>query len=64
MLALHLVKLALSEEKRDAVSSSTWILPGVPAYRLVNSCRQGRYRIEKEILTDPRRDVTRTFSPS
>ncbi|MEJ2734691.1 MAG: glycoside hydrolase family 15 protein, partial [Anaerolineae bacterium] len=30
---------------------------GVPAYRLVNTCQQGRYRIEKEVLSDPRRDV-------
>ncbi len=46
-----------SEEKRDARSAQEWIEPGVPAYRLVNTCLQGRYRIEKEILTDPHRDV-------
>ena len=29
----------------------------MPAYRLENRCRQGRYRIDKEVLADPRRDV-------
>jgi glucoamylase len=46
-----------SEEKRDTHSVSTWIEPGVPAYRLVNTCVESRYRIEKEIVADPRRDV-------
>jgi glucoamylase len=46
-----------SEEKRHAVSSVSYLTQGVPAFRLENSCRQGRYRIEKEILADPRRDV-------
>ncbi len=31
--------------------------PGVPAFRLTNSCLQGRYRIEKTIFADPTRDV-------
>lgn len=47
----------LSEEKRDATSDVSWLADGVPAFRLVNSCRQGRYRIEKKILADPRRDA-------
>jgi glucoamylase len=46
-----------SEEKRAASSQVSYIAEGVPAYRLVNSCKQGRYRIEKEIVADPRRDV-------
>lgn len=46
-----------SEEKRDTTSREDFLAPGVPAYRVSNSCRQGRYRIEKEILTDPRREV-------
>ncbi len=46
-----------SEEKRDARSVQQWIEPGVPAFRLVNTCLQGRYRVEKEIVADPRRDV-------
>ena len=46
-----------SEEKRHAHCAITPLAEGVPAYRVVNTCKQGRYRIEKEILTDPRRDV-------
>jgi glucoamylase len=46
-----------SEEKRDA-GHETWQLePGVPCYRIRNTANDGRYRIEKEILTDPWRDV-------
>jgi len=55
-----------SEEKRDADSKLSWLEPGVPAFRLVTDCRQGRYRIEKEILSDPRRDAVlqqTRFSP-
>ncbi len=46
----------LSEEKRDTSSKVNWHEAGVPAFHLINSCRQGRYRIEKEILSDPQRD--------
>ncbi len=46
-----------SEEKRHASSSVSYLTERVPAFRLENNCMQGRYRIEKEILTDPRRDV-------
>ncbi|MGW8313702.1 MAG: glucan 1,4-alpha-glucosidase [Desulfuromonadales bacterium] len=46
-----------SEEKRDALSVESFLAPGVPAYRVENRCLQGRYRIEKEILSDPRREV-------
>jgi len=46
-----------SEEKRHASSTVTYLAEGVPAYHLTNTCRKGRYRIEKEIITDPRRDV-------
>lgn len=47
----------LSEEKRDATSEVHWIAEGVPAFSLVNTCRQNRYRIEKKILADPQRDA-------
>jgi len=47
----------LSEEKRDADSVVHWLAEGVPAFGLVNTCRQGRYRIEKQVLTDPQRDA-------
>jgi glucoamylase len=46
-----------SEEKRDATSVVHLIAPGVPGYRLVNSCVRGRYVIEKTVITDPERDV-------
>ena len=46
-----------SEEKRDAGQAVEWLADGVPAFRLVNTCRDGRYRIEKEIVTDPQRDT-------
>ena len=46
-----------SEEKRDAQFKIEYLEPGVPAYRLTNTCKQGRYRIEKEIFSDPGRDV-------
>jgi glucoamylase len=45
-----------SEEKRDAEHEVEWLADGVPAFRLVNTCRDGRYRIEKQIVTDPYRD--------
>ena len=34
-----------------------WLADGVPAFKLVNTCRDGRYRIEKQIVTDPHRDT-------
>jgi glucoamylase len=46
-----------SEEKRHAESRVTTPHHGVPAYSVVNTCRHGRYRIEKQFVTDPRRDV-------
>jgi glucoamylase len=46
-----------SEEKRDTHSETSQVQPGIPAYRIHNTSVDGRYRIEKEILTDPWRDV-------
>ena len=46
-----------SEEKRDTNSCVHLLGVGVPGYRLVNTCKQGRYEIEKTIVTDPERDV-------
>ena len=46
-----------SEEKRHCSFQSLAIEPGVPAYELTNTCMQGRYQIEKEVLTDPWRNV-------
>ena len=46
-----------SEEKRDADSGVHWLAEGVPAFQLINVSRDGRYRIEKQTLTDPHRDT-------
>lgn len=44
-----------SEEKRDAQSVVEYLADGVPAYKVTNTCREGRYVIEKELFTDPAR---------
>jgi len=46
-----------SEEKRNASSETSQVAAGIPAYRIRNTAVDGRYRIEKEVLTDPWRDV-------
>jgi glucoamylase len=46
-----------SEEKRDTNRRIAPLEQGVPGYRLVNSCKKGRYRMEKFVITDPERDV-------
>ncbi len=46
-----------SEEKRHARSRVSYLAEGAPAFRLVNDCLEGRYRITKEVCVDPFRDV-------
>ena len=46
-----------AEEKRSCSFENTAIEPGVPAYELINTDLQGRFWIEKEIFTDPCRNV-------
>jgi glucoamylase len=46
-----------SEEKRDTGSVIRPIADGVPAFAITSLCNKGRYRIEKLVLADPRRDV-------
>jgi glucoamylase len=46
-----------SEEKRHTSQRVEMPAAGVPAYKLTNTCLEGKYRIEKEIIADPRRDV-------
>lgn len=46
-----------SEEKRHCQFESRPVEPGVPYYELINSCGSGRYRIRKEIFSDPYRNV-------
>ncbi|HYQ80545.1 MAG TPA: glycoside hydrolase family 15 protein, partial [Anaeromyxobacteraceae bacterium] len=46
-----------SEEKRHARHEVNCPRPGVPYYRLIGTCCQGRYRLDKEIIADPTRPV-------
>jgi glucoamylase len=46
-----------SEEKRHCTFENRPFEPGIPAYQLINTCDSGRYRICKEVLTDPYRSV-------
>ncbi len=46
-----------SEEKRDTLRRISPLEQGVPAYKLVNSCKKGHYRLTKTVITDPERDV-------
>jgi len=46
-----------AEEKRDCAFENIVFEPGVPIYGLINTCVDGRYRISKEVLTDPYRNV-------
>src|SRR5580692_7168708 len=46
-----------SEEKRHCEFENRPFEPGVPAFELINSCNGGRYQIQKEVLTDPYRNV-------
>jgi glucoamylase len=44
-----------SWEKSDTDSDVAALEPGVPAYRMTNRCRRGRYVIEKEVFSHPDR---------
>src|SRR5580698_4806745 len=46
-----------SEEKRHTRSTVAMIEDGVPAFRLVNTSIDGRYRISKTVFSDPVREV-------
>ncbi len=46
-----------SEEKRDTRHEISYPAPGVPAYHIVNTDISGRFKIEKDIITDPYRNV-------
>ncbi|MGH8033788.1 MAG: glycoside hydrolase family 15 protein, partial [Lysobacterales bacterium] len=47
----------VSEEKRETQSRIEALDAGVPAFRLVSRCNQGRYVITKTVISDPLRDV-------
>ena len=42
-----------SEEKAATDSRVEWIEEGVPAFRVTNTCKAGRFVITKEIIADP-----------
>ena len=46
-----------SEEKRHCSFENRPLEPGIPAFELINTEISGRYRILKEVLTDPYRNV-------
>jgi glucoamylase len=46
-----------SEEKRDCDYVIDMIEDAIPAFRLINTAKDGRYRITKTILADPERAV-------
>ena len=46
-----------SEEKRHCAFENMPLEPGIPALELINTCNSSRYRIHKEVLTDPYRNV-------
>src|SRR6185437_2663164 len=46
-----------SEEKKDTDHAIKWMKEGVPAFHLVNTCKQKKYSIEKEVITDPIRNT-------
>jgi glucoamylase len=46
-----------SEEKRNCTFENVPYEHGIPVYELKNTCVQGRYRIEKEVFSDPYRNV-------
>jgi len=46
-----------SEEKRHCTFENKPFEPGIPAFELTNTENGGRYRIHKEVLTDPYRNV-------
>lgn len=50
-------KSFFSEEKRDTRSEIRAAADGVPAFDIESTCVQGRYRLEKLVISDPHRDV-------
>jgi len=50
-------KSCFSEEKRHCTFENRPSEPGVPVFELINTDINGRYRIHKEVLSDPYRSV-------
>src|SRR3954470_6237220 len=47
----------LSAASNDTYPKIEYLADGVPAFRLTNTCKKGRYSIVSEIVADPRRSV-------
>ncbi len=43
----------LSEEQSQTDSTTVWCSPGVPAFKVTNIARDGRYTLVKKIISDP-----------
>jgi glucoamylase len=43
-----------SDEREDTDYTVTWLEDGIPAFRAMTTCKSGRYRFEKTIVTDDR----------
>src|SRR5258708_14736990 len=50
-------KAFFSDEKRHCTFENKPFEPGIPAFELINTEDNGRYRIRKEVFTDPYRNV-------
>jgi len=50
-------KAFFSEEKRHCTFENHPVEPGIPVFELTNTDNSGRYRIHKEVFTDPYRNV-------
>lgn len=46
-----------SEEKKDTISTTQYITPGIPAYKVINTCIKGKYQIVKTIFVNPFNNV-------
>jgi glucoamylase len=46
-----------SEEKRDVDADTKMVEPGVPCYQISGTCKEKRYTLQKEIITDPLRNT-------
>jgi glucoamylase len=46
-----------AEEKRDTVTLTRRTADGIPSFTITNSCKQNRFTIEKQILSDPMHDA-------
>lgn len=46
-----------SAEEIDTHHDTSYIEVGIPAYKIVNTCKKGRYRLTKTIIVDTVRDV-------